>query len=51
MSGEDPQLEVLLACFEGHKRAAKVHHPLSTQIKADGTEILDEAVLTVTPLT
>jgi uncharacterized membrane protein len=49
MSGEDPQLEVLLACFEGHKRAAKVHHPLSTQIKADGAEILDEAVLTVTP--
>ena len=49
MSSEAPQLEVLLACFEGHKRAAKVHHRLSEQIKADGAEILDEAVLAVTP--
>jgi uncharacterized membrane protein len=50
MSSEyDRPLEVLLACFEGHKRAAKVHHPLSKQIKAEVAEILDEAVLTVTP--
>ena len=48
-SADDPQLEVLLACFESHSRAAKVHHPLSKQIKAEGAEILDEAVLTVTP--
>ena len=48
-SEDDPPLEVLLACFEGRKRAAKVHHPLSKQIKAEGAEILDEAVLTVTP--
>ena len=34
MSSEAPQLEVLLACFDGHKRAAKVRHPLSEQIKA-----------------
>jgi hypothetical protein len=47
-SADDPQLEVLLACFESHSRAAKVHHPLSKQIKAEGAEILDEAVLTVT---
>lgn len=49
MSSESPQLEVLLACFEGHKRAAKVRHPLSEQIKAAGAEILDEAVFVVTP--
>jgi uncharacterized membrane protein len=48
-SADDPQLEVLLACFQGRKRAAKVHHPLSKQIKAEVAEILDEAVLTVTP--
>jgi hypothetical protein len=34
MSGDDPQLEVLLACFEGQKHAAKVHRPLGEQIKA-----------------
>lgn len=39
MSSQAPQLEVLLACFEGHNRAAKVHGPRSTQIKADGAEI------------
>jgi len=49
MNSEAPQLEVLLACFEGHKQAAKAHHPLSEQIKADGAEILDETVLAVTP--
>lgn len=49
MSSEAPQLDVLLACFEGHKRAAEVRHPLSEQIKADGAEILDEAVFEVTP--
>lgn len=49
MSSEAPQLEVLLACFEGRKRAAEVHHRLSEQIKADGAEILDEAVFAVTP--
>ena len=38
-----------IAELRGHKRAAKVHYPLSEQIKADGAEILDEAVLTVTP--
>lgn len=49
MSSEAPQLEVLLACFEGHKRAAKVHHPFSEQIKAAGAEILAQAVFAVTP--
>ena len=39
MSSKAPQIEVLLACFEGHKRAAKAHHPLSGQVKADGAEI------------
>lgn len=39
MSSETPQLEVLFACFEGHKQAAKVHGPLSRQIRADGAEI------------
>lgn len=39
MSSEAPQLEMLLACFEGHKQAAKVHGPLSRQIRADGAEI------------
>ena len=49
MSAGQPRLEVLLACFEDRKRAARVHRPLSKQIKADGAEILDEVVLTVTP--
>jgi len=48
MSSEDPQLEVLLACFEGDKRAGKVHHPLTKQLKADGAKILDEVVFAVT---
>jgi uncharacterized membrane protein len=39
---------VLLACFDGHKRAAKARHPLSEQIKTGGAEIRDEAVFAVT---
>lgn len=49
MSSGAPQLEMLLACFEGHKRAAKIRHQLSEQVKAAGAEILDEAVFAITP--
>jgi len=49
MSAGQPRLEVLLACFQGRKRAARVRRPLSEQIKAAGAEILDEFMLTVTP--
>lgn len=47
MSGGDSQVEVLLACFEGHQRAGKAHHSLTKKLEADGAKILDEVVLTV----
>lgn len=49
MSGEGQQLEVLLACFEGHKRAGKLHSELGKKLEADGAKILDQAVFSVTP--
>ena len=48
MSTGDAQLEVLLACFEGHKRAGKVHGTLGKKLEASGAKILDQAVLSVT---
>ena len=48
MSTGGPQLEVLLACFDGHKRAAKVHGPLGKKLEASGAKILGQAVFSVT---
>ncbi len=48
MSSGPVRLEVLLACFDGRHRAARVHHRLSKQINADGGTILDDVVLMVT---
>ena len=40
---------MLLACFDGHKRAGAVHRPLGRQLKTEGGKILDEVLFTVTP--
>lgn len=45
MSTDDSRLQVLLACLKGDKRAGKVHHRLSEQIKAGGVKILDAPAL------
>ena len=42
---DDPQLEVLLACFEGHKRAGKSRRQLGRRINGGAAAILDEVVL------
>ena len=49
MSNAARQLEVLLACFRGHKRAGQVHGRLDQQLEADGPQLLDEVVYWVTP--
>ena len=47
MGADDPQLEVLLACFDGHKRAGKSRRQLDRRIKERGGTILDEVVVRV----
>jgi hypothetical protein len=42
-------LEVVLACFSGHKRAGQVHRTLTGNLEADRMKILDEVVYSVTP--
>jgi hypothetical protein len=49
VSTQDPQLEVLLACFDGHKRAGQVRGPLGKKLEANGAKTLDEVVFSVTP--
>ena len=44
---DDPQFEVLLACFEGHQRAGKSRRQLDRRIKGGGGAILDEVVVSV----
>jgi uncharacterized membrane protein len=44
---DDPQLEVLLACFDGHKRAGKSRRDLDRRIKERGATVLDEVVVRV----
>ena len=44
---DDPQLEVLLACFNGHKHASKSGRQLDRRIKDRGGTILDEVVVRV----
>ena len=46
-SVDDPQFEVLLACFEGHKRAGKSRRQLGRRIKAGSGAIVDEVVVSV----
>jgi uncharacterized membrane protein len=43
----DVRLCILLDCFAGHKRAAKVHDAIGKRIRASGDSILDEVILTV----
>ena len=41
------ELCVLLACFAGHKRAAKIRRQLDKQLGQSGDAILDQVVVTV----
>lgn len=47
MSTAGPELEVLLACFQGRQRAARIRRALGGRITAGGEAILDEAVFRV----
>jgi uncharacterized membrane protein len=47
MSSSDIQIEVLLACFDGHKHASKIHRPLDKKIKESGAVVLDQEVLQI----
>jgi len=38
----DKQLCVLLACFEGPKRAAKVRRPLDSKLRSGGDVMLED---------
>jgi uncharacterized membrane protein len=44
---DDPQLEILLACFDGHKRAGTIHRALGRRIKGHGGAFVDEVVVRV----
>ena len=46
-SVDDPQLEILLACFEGHKRAGKSRRQLGRRINGGSGAVVDEVVLSV----
>jgi uncharacterized membrane protein len=51
MTGQasDIRVCVLLACFAGHKRAAKTRREIGKRIRRQGDSILDEVVLSVDP--
>jgi uncharacterized membrane protein len=44
---DDLQLEVALACFDGHRRAGKIHRGLGRRIKGHGGTLVDEVVVRV----
>ena len=46
-SVDDPQLEILLACFEDHKRAGKSRRQLGRRINGGSGAVVDEVVLSV----
>lgn len=42
---DEPQFEVVLACFDGRRTAGRSRRRLSAEVKAGGARILDEVVL------
>jgi uncharacterized membrane protein len=47
MNNESSPLEVLLVCFDGRKRAAKVRRSIDKRIEGSGAGILDQGVLQI----
>jgi uncharacterized membrane protein len=47
MEAADPEFQMVLACFAGGKRAAKVRRDLRARLAAGGEAVLDEVVLRV----
>lgn len=46
-AGPEPALCVLLLCFDGARRAARIHRPLSRQLEQHDSSILDTAIIRV----